>query len=125
LSWTGIASQRWDWGTVHFNVETNLTPDQQGELFLDVIIEGPNKWTVRPVFEVYSDSVVRQEQTFSALLGAIWQVRDNLAFDMGLRHALVNGQPVNELRAGVTFGFPLNLGRPSSESTSAMQLSRR
>jgi hypothetical protein len=125
LSWAGIASQRWDWGTVHFNVETNLTPDQHGELLLDVIIEGPSKWTVRPVFEVYSDSVFGQQQTFSALIGAIWQVRDNLAFDVGLRHALVEGQPVNELRAGVTFGFPLNLGRPTSESTSAMQSTRR
>jgi hypothetical protein len=125
LGWNGIVSQRWDWGTAHFNVETNLTPDQHGELLLDVIIEGPHKWTVRPVFEVYSDSVFGQEQTYSALVGAIWQVRDNLAFDVGLRHALVNGQPVNELRAGVTFGFPLNLARPASEPTSAMQLGRR
>lgn len=125
LSWDGIVSQRWDWGTVHFNVETNLTPDRHGEVLLDVIIEGPSKWTVRPVFEVYSDSVFVLEQTFSALVGAIWQVRDNLAFDVGLRHALVNGQAVNELRAGVTFGFPLNLGRPTSEPTSGMQLGRR
>jgi hypothetical protein len=125
LSWSGIVSQRWDWGTAHFNVETNLTPDQHGELFLDVIIEGPNKWMVRPVFELYSDSVFGQEQTFSALIGAIWQVRDNLALDVGLRHALVNGEPVNELRAGVTFGFPLNLGRQTSEPMSAMQLGRR
>jgi hypothetical protein len=125
LGWSGIVSQRWDWGTVHFNVETNLTRDQHGELLLDVILEGPHKWTVRPVFEVYSDSVFGLEQTYSALVGAIWQVRDNLAFDVGLRHALVNGQPVNELRAGVTFGFPLNLGRPTSEPTSVVQLGRR
>ncbi len=26
-SWSGILSQRWDWGTVHYNVTTNLTPD--------------------------------------------------------------------------------------------------
>ena len=95
-------------------METNLTPDQRGELFFDAIIEGPIKWTVRPVFELYSDSVLNQSQTFSALVGAIWQVRDNLAFDVGLRCALVNGRPVNELRAGVTFGFPINLGRPIS-----------
>ena len=31
---TGIVSQRWDWGTVHLNVASNLTPDQHGELFL-------------------------------------------------------------------------------------------
>ena len=118
FSWTGIMSQRWEWGTVHLNVETNLTPDQHGEFFFDAVIEGPNKWTVRPVFEIYSDSVVNQSQTFSALVGAIWRVRDNLAFDLGLRSALVNGRPVNELRAGVTFGFPLNLGRSIGAETS-------
>ncbi len=118
FSLAGIVSQRWEWGTVHLNVETNLTPDQHGELFFDAIIEGPNKWTVRPVLEIYSDSVINQSQTFSALVGAIWQAQDNLAFDVGLRYALVNGRPVNELRAGVTFGFPLNLGRSISAETS-------
>jgi hypothetical protein len=29
-------------------------------------------------FDIYSDSVVTQSQTFSALVGAIWQARDNL-----------------------------------------------
>ncbi len=114
FSWTGVVSQRWEWGTVHLNVETNLTPDQNGELFFDAIIEGPIKWTIRPVFEIYSDSVINQTQTFSALVGAIWQARDNLAFDIGLRYALVNGHPVNEVRAGFTVGFPFNLGRPDN-----------
>jgi hypothetical protein len=126
FSWTGIVSQRWNWGTVHFNVEANLTPDQHGEGFVDAIIEGPNKWTVRPVMEIYADSVLGQSQTYSALVGAIWQARDNLAFDVAARYAFVNGRPVNELRAGVTFGFPLSLARPAnSESTSAMPLARR
>lgn len=113
FSWAGIVSQRWDWGTVHLNVETNLTPDQHGELFFDAIIEGPSKWTVRPVFEIYSDSVINQTQTFSALAGAIWQVNDKLSFDAAVRYALVNGRPVNEVRAGLTVGFPFNLGRPA------------
>jgi hypothetical protein len=126
FSWSGIMSQRWQWGTVHLNIETNLTPDQHGELFLDAILEGPSKWTVRPVLEVYTDSVFGQSQTLSALIGAIWQVRDTLAFDVGLRHALVNGQPVNEVRAGVTFGFPVDLGRPAGEQQSnAMFAGRR
>jgi hypothetical protein len=126
LSWTGIVSQRWDWGTVHLNVATNLTPDQHGELFFDAIIEGPNTWKVRPVAEIYSDSVVNQSQTFSALIGAIWQVRDNLAFDVALRYALVDGRPVNELRAGVTIGFPVSLSRPiSGESPGALPTGRR
>ncbi len=126
FSWTGIVSQRWDWGTVHFNVETNLTPDQHGEFFFDAIVEGPHQWTVRPVFEIYSDSVINQTQTFSALAGAIWQVNDKLSFDAGVRYALVNGRPVEELRVGMTFGLPVNLGRPSgAELANAAAIGRR
>ena len=123
---TGIVSQRWEWGTVHLNVATNLTPDQHSEFFLDAIIEGPNKWKVRPVFEIYSDSVSDGTQTFSALAGAIWQVNDKLSFDAAFRCALVDGRPVNEVRAGLTFGFPINLGRPiSAESANAAAAMRR
>jgi hypothetical protein len=43
----------------------------------------------------------------TALIGAIWQVKDNLSFDVGFRHAIVNGAGVNEVRAGLTYGFPL------------------
>jgi hypothetical protein len=112
FSFNNIISQRWDWGTVHFNLEGNLTPDQRGEFFVDAIVEGPHKWTVRPVVEMYSDTVFGQQQTFSALVGAIWQVRDNLAFDAAVRTALVDGRPVHEIRAGLTIGFPINLGKP-------------
>jgi hypothetical protein len=108
FSWTGIVSQRWEWGTIHLNTAANLTPDQHGELFFDAIIEGPNNWKVRPVFEFYSDSVINQQQTYSALAGAIWQVNDKLSFDAAFRHALVNGQAVNEIRAGLTFAFKVD-----------------
>ena len=37
-------------------METNLTRDQHGELFLDAIIEGPFKWPIRPVAEVFYDN---------------------------------------------------------------------
>jgi hypothetical protein len=105
FSWAGIVSQRWDWGTAHFNVEANLTRDQHGEAFLDVILEGPSKWKVRPVAEVFYDKVWTQTETRSALVGAIWQVRDDLSFDAAYRYALVSGRPVNEIRAGLTFAF--------------------
>jgi hypothetical protein len=114
FGWAGIASQRWDWGTVHLNVAWNLTPDQHGELFFDAIIEGPSKWKVRPVFEIYSDSVVTQSQTFSGLVGAIWQVNDKLSFDAAVRYASVDGRPVTELRVGMTFGFLLILSQPAT-----------
>ena len=46
---------------------------------------------------------------FTLTVNQFWRVRDNLSFDVGLRHALTNGHPVNELRAGLTFAFPLGL----------------
>jgi hypothetical protein len=105
FSWAAIISQRWDWGTAHFNVETNLTRDQHGEAILDVILEGPSTWKVRPVVEVFYDKAWSETETRSVLAGAIWQVRDDLSFDGAYRYALVNGRPVNEIRAGLTFAF--------------------
>jgi hypothetical protein len=105
FSWAAIVSQRGDWGAAHLNVEANLTRDQQGEGFLSVIVEGPAKWKVRPVFEMSYDKVGTQFETWSGLAGAIWQVRDNLSFDAAYRYATVNGHPVNEVRAGLTFAF--------------------
>jgi len=103
----GIVSQRWDWGTIHLNAETALTRDHHADVFLGGIIEGPSKWTIRPVAEFFYEKEFRHSETISGLVGFIWRVRDNLSFDVGLRHALTNGHPVNELRAGLTFGFPL------------------
>jgi hypothetical protein len=40
-SWAGIVSQRYDWGTVHFNLQTQLTREQHADLFVSAIIEGP------------------------------------------------------------------------------------
>jgi len=108
-SLAGIVSQRWDWGTIHLDAETALTRDHHTDLFLGAIIEGPSKWSVRPVAEFFVEQAFGQFNTVSALVGLIWQVRDNLSFDVGLRHALTNGRPVNEVRAGLTFGLPLRV----------------
>jgi hypothetical protein len=100
----GIASQRWDWGTVHLNVAGELTRDQRADVFTGLILEGPSKWVVRPVAEFFYEEEFGQFH-LSALIGAIWQVNDKLSFDIGLRHAITNGTNVNELRAGLTVGF--------------------
>jgi hypothetical protein len=114
-SLAGIVSQRWDWGTIHLNAETALTRDHHADVFLGGIIEGPSKWSIRPVAEFFYEREFGQSETISGLVGLIWRVRDNLSFDVGLRHALTNGHPVNEVRAGLTFGFPLGQfgGRPA------------
>jgi hypothetical protein len=111
----GIVSQRWDWGTVHWNLEGDLTREQRADVFAGAIIEGPYQWKVRPVAEFFYQREFGSFHTVSALVGAIWQVRDNLSFDVAFRHAFTNGQPVEEIRAGMTFGFQLvpfrNMGR--------------
>jgi hypothetical protein len=107
-SLAGIISQRWDWGTIHLNAETALTRAHHGDLFLGAILEGPSTWTVRPVAEIFYESEFGKEETFSGLVGLIYRVRDNLSFDVAIRHALTNRHPGNEIRAGLTFGFPLS-----------------
>ena len=106
----GIVSERWDWGTVHLNVQVELTRQQHADYFLDTIIESPHDWPVRPVAEFFYESDVSLFRSGSALIGAIWQVQDNIAVDFGLRGARVNGQTAGEIRAGVTFAFGVTKG---------------
>jgi hypothetical protein len=104
-SLAGIVSQRWEWGAIHLNGVAELTREHRADLFAGVIIEGPSKRTVRPVAEVFYEKEFGKAETLSSLVGLIWQVREDLSFDVGVRHALTNGQPVNELRAGMTVAF--------------------
>ncbi|WP_271523219.1 hypothetical protein [Bradyrhizobium sp. CCBAU 53380] len=108
FSLAGIVSQRWDWGTIHLNAETVLTREHHGDLFLGAIIEGPAARTVRPVAEIFYENEFGKEETFSGLVGLIFRVQDGLSFDVAVRHALTGRHPVNEIRAGLTFGFPLS-----------------
>jgi hypothetical protein len=110
----GIVSQRWDWGTIHLNLQGEYTRDHHPDAFVDAIIEGPDKWKVRPVAEFYYEDEIGVARTVSGLIGAIWQVNDRLAFDVAVRHALVNDvgsnwHPVEEFRAGLTFAFPMSM----------------
>jgi hypothetical protein len=99
-SLAGIVSQRWDWGTVHFNTAVALTRKQHADYFGGVILEGPHDWAVRPVAEVFYDRDVGLFRTRSALIGAIWQVQDNIAVDFGLRGARVNDHTAGESARG-------------------------
>jgi hypothetical protein len=106
-SLAGIVSQQWPWLTVHLNAAVAITRQQTADAFFGVILEGPRDWPLRPVAEVFYERDFGGVTTTSALVGAIWQVRDNIAFDVGLRGAQVNDQPLREVRIGVTFGFPV------------------
>ena len=101
----GIVGQKWDWGALHFNAQWELSRNQRGEVFLGTILEGPSSWTVRPVAELVYQREFGVSEVVAALVGVIWQVKDNLAFDFAVRQASVNSAPETEVRAGVTFGF--------------------
>jgi hypothetical protein len=121
---TGIASQRWDWGTVHLNAQIALTREQQhADYFFDAIIEGPHDWAVRPVSELFYERDVGLFRTRSALVGAIWQVQDNIAVDFAVRGARINDHTAGEVRAGVTFAFGVPKG-PDILSGRRIALSR-
>jgi hypothetical protein len=111
----GIVSYRFGPLTTHLNLEGAVTRQQHGNLFLSTIVEGPIDWKVRPVAEVAYERAFGESETVSGLVGAIWQVKENLAVDVGLREGRVNDRSLTEVRLGVTFGFPL--WRPAEHRT--------
>src|SRR6202040_367127 len=100
-----ILSQRWEPVTVHLNAQAAVTRQQHADLFLSTILEGPHDWAVRPVAEIAYERDFGRLETKSALVGAIWQVKDDVAVDVGLRGARINDHTAGEIRAGVTFAF--------------------
>jgi hypothetical protein len=90
-------------GERHLNGEAALTRDHHPDLFVGAILEGPSKWTVRPVAELFYEKAFGQEETVSGLVGLIWQVSDKLSFDVAFRHALTNSHPVKGVREGSDF----------------------
>jgi len=106
-TWNGILSQSWPAATVHVNTALTLTRAQRFDLFAGAILEGPHAWTVCPAVEVFVEREFGAVLTVSALLGTIWRVREDLSFDVGLRRARVDDRDLSELRAGFTWGFPV------------------
>ena len=106
-----IVSQRWQALTLHLNAGAAMTRQQHADTAFSAIVEGPYDWPVRPVAEFFYEREYGGSETGSGLLGAIWQVRDNLAVDVGLRGGWTDGVPFKEIRAGVTIGFGVFAGR--------------
>jgi hypothetical protein len=104
-SLAGILSQQWPWATVHLNAAAAITRQQHPDLFIGAIIEGPHDWAVRPVSEVFYQRDFGEAETRSALIGAIWQAKDDVAVDFGVRGTRVDGHTAGEIRAGITFAF--------------------
>ena len=120
----GIVSQQWNRMTVHLNLEAALTRDQHADYIVDAIVEGPHDWPVRPVSEFFYERNVSQFETRSRLIGAIWQVKDNIALDIAVRGARINDHTAGEIRAGVTFAFGVTKGPTPLSGFIAPALSR-
>ncbi len=116
----GIISQRWEALTLHLNAAAAVTRQQHADLFLSAIAEGPHDWQVRPVAEVVYERDFGRLETKSALIGAIWQVRDDLAVDVGLRGGRVNDHTLAEIRAGLTFSFAVPAKNGGTKENEAM-----
>jgi hypothetical protein len=104
-SLAAIVSQRWAWATVHLNAAASLTRQRHADLFVGAIVEGPHDWPLRPVAEAFYERDFSEARIRSALLGAIWQVKEDVAVDFGVRGARVNNHTTGEIRAGITFAF--------------------
>jgi hypothetical protein len=103
-----ILSEAGSWGAVHLNLQTQIDDRQHADLFASAILEGPRDWVVRPVGEIFEDRNIGGVTTYSLLIGAIWQVEDELALDAGLRGAKADGQTASELRLGLTYAFGID-----------------
>ncbi|HEY1812758.1 MAG TPA: hypothetical protein VGG74_10460 [Kofleriaceae bacterium] len=115
---TLIVSQRWSDVTVHLNSEVAWERDRAVSATNGFIIEGPQRWRLRPVAETYV-SVERGASLYSGLVGAIYRWRSTVVFDAALR-IIENDQPgppstgpgtsnngaSGELRVGLTWVIP-------------------
>jgi hypothetical protein len=122
-----ITSYRWSWGTIHQNEWFEITRAHHADLFTGVILEGPHDWAIRPVAEGFYDKDFAGGQVASLLVGAIWDAREALAFDVGLRGARMSGGYAEEIRLGLTWSLPLT-GSTTEESAARRNhrsLSRR
>ena len=104
---TLIVSQHWKPVTLHANGEVTLTRAGNLDLFGGVIFEGPREWAIRPVAETFVEREFGAASVVSGLAGAIWQLKEGLSFDIGLRAARVDTNTALEVRAGLTWATSL------------------
>jgi hypothetical protein len=100
-----IVSQRWENLTLHLNAEGDLTRERELAFIGGVIVEGPERWPVRPVAELLTERQTNEAATESALGGVIWRASEQLSPDLAVRVAREAGQPRVEVRAGVSWAF--------------------
>jgi hypothetical protein len=101
-----IISSKWDSGALHLNLGLGRTREHDTARSVSLIAEGSEKWIVRPVAELLAERDTGSGGRLdSALVGAIYQHGEDLAFDLAFRHARTNDSTLNEVRVGLTWSF--------------------
>ncbi len=101
----GIVSQAGQWGAWHLTAEAVHTRDSNTEFALGTILEGPDRWALRPVAEISYAHELGEEEEAAFLAGAIWKFSDNLVFDAGIRRTILGDDRNTELRLGFSIAF--------------------
>jgi hypothetical protein len=110
VSLAGIVSHRNEAITLHLNGAAAINREHEPEVFLGAILEGPSTWVVRPVGEVFADQARGSARTVSRLVGAIWNAKEGLSLDVGVRSAHAGSEGIRELRVGFTWAIALEKG---------------
>jgi len=96
----------------HVNLQAIFSRTHEPGGFVSLIVEGPQRWPVRPVLELAGERERGGTGTLSALAGLIWTVSPSLVFDGAARigrqdEALEEHTTLFELRLGLTWSFPV------------------
>ena len=91
----------------HWNVQAARLRDGKGDAFFSVITEGPSRWLVRPVSELFVERELGEGTTVSALVGLIARISEHYSLDAGTRLASIEGKDLFEVRAGFTWSHGL------------------
>lgn len=110
VEWTLVASRRWTDLSLHLDGTAAWTRAHEPAAFGGLVFEGPDRWPVRPVAELFVETERRAPTTVSGLVGTIWRVRERLSLDAAVRRGRADGIWTTEIRLGLTWtlavGFP-------------------
>jgi hypothetical protein len=96
--------------TLHLNLGNDLLTSVRYAASSSLIVEGPERWRVRPVGEVlverdFGERSLARGLGASMLIGAVASWSEAWSFDLAIRRGYTDGVTEDELRGGLTWAF--------------------